>query len=84
MTAACDKRIIIYMLISCIKIYQFFMSPILGQNCRYLPTCSEYSIESLKKFGIVKGIFISIKRISKCHPWGDHGYDPVPNKLEKK
>jgi len=78
------KRIIIYMLISCIKIYQFFMSPILGQNCRYLPTCSEYSIESLKKFGIVKGIFISIKRISKCHPWGDHGYDPVPNKLEKK
>ncbi len=72
------------MLISCIKIYQFFMSPILGQNCRYLPTCSEYSIESLKKFGIVKGIFISIKRISKCHPWGDHGYDPVPNKLEKK
>ena len=72
------------MLISCIKLYQLFMSPILGQNCRYLPTCSEYSIESLKKFGIIKGIFISIKRISKCHPWGNHGYDPVPNKLEKK
>ena len=78
------KRIIIYMLISCIKLYQLLMSPILGQNCRYLPTCSEYSIESLKKFGIIKGIFISIKRISKCHPWGNHGYDPVPNKLEKK
>ena len=78
------NRIVIYLLISCIKIYQFFISPILGQNCRYLPTCSEYTIECLKKFGIIKGIFLSVKRISKCHPLGSHGYDPIPNKVEDK
>ncbi len=78
------NRIVIYPLILSIKIYQLFISPIIGQNCRYLPTCSEYTIECLKKFGIIKGIFLSFKRISKCHPWGSHGYDPVPNKLEEK
>ena len=56
----------------------------LGQNCRYLPTCSEYSIQSIKKFGIFKGAFLSLKRISKCHPWGNHGYDPVPNDAREK
>jgi len=78
------KIIVIYPLIFSIKIYQLFISPIIGQNCRYLPTCSEYTIECLKKFGIIKGFFLSIKRISKCHPLGNHGYDPVPNKLEEK
>ena len=76
--------IVTYPLILCVKIYQFFISPIIGQNCRYLPTCSEYTVECLRKFGIIKGILLSIKRISKCHPLGSHGYDPVPNKLEKK
>ena len=70
--------------IAIIKIYQFFVSPILGQNCRYLPTCSEYTIQSIHKFGIYKGFSLSLKRISKCHPWGNHGYDPVPNNLKKK
>ena len=78
------NRIVIYPLILSIKIYQLFISPIIGQNCRYLPTCSEYTIECLKQFGIIKGILLSFKRISKCHPLGSHGYDPVPNKLEKK
>ena len=78
------KIIVIYPLIFSIKIYQLFISPIMGQNCRYLPTCSEYTIECLKQFGIIKGTFLSFKRISKCHPWGNHGYDPVPNKLEEK
>ena len=78
------NRIVIYPLILSIKIYQLFISPIIGQNCRYLPTCSEYTIECLKKFGIIKGIFLSFKRISKCHPWGSHGYDPVPKKVEEK
>ena len=67
-----------------LKSYQLFISPFLGQNCRYLPTCSEYSIESFKKFGLVKGLFLSLKRISKCHPLGNHGYDPVPKKIEKQ
>ena len=71
-------------LILSIKIYQLFLSPIMKQNCRYLPSCSEYTVECLKQFGLAKGIFLSFKRISKCHPWGDSGYDPVPKKLEEK
>ena len=78
------NKLIIQILIKVIKIYQFFISPILGQNCRYLPTCSEYSIQSFQQFGIVKGFVLSIKRISKCHPWGNHGYDPVPKKIREK
>lgn len=78
------NKILTYPLILFLKIYQLFISPIIGQNCRYLPTCSEYTIECLKQFGIIKGTFLSFKRISKCHPWGNHGYDPVPNKLEEK
>ncbi len=78
------NKIITNHIIMIIKFYQFFISPILGQNCRYLPTCSEYSIQSIKKFGIFKGTFLSLRRISKCHPWGNHGYDPVPNKAEEK
>ena len=79
-----NKYIIIYPMILLIKIYQLLVSPIIGQNCRYLPTCSEYTVESLKKFGAIKGLFLSLKRISKCHPWGSHGYDPVPEKIEQK
>ena len=50
----------------------------LGQNCRYDPTCSQYSIEALKKYGAFKGGWLGIKRIGSCHPWGGHGHDPVP------
>ena len=63
-----------------IRLYQLFISPLLGQNCRYLPTCSEYSVKSLKEHGLFRGSILSIKRISKCHPWGSHGFDPVPKK----
>jgi len=69
--------------ISVIKLYQFFVSPLIGSNCRYLPTCSEYFIESLKINGFFKGMFLGIRRILKCHPikilGGNSGYDPVPN-----
>ena len=78
------NRIFTIPVIIFIKLYQLFISPIIGQNCRYLPTCSEYTIECLKNFGLIKGTFLSFKRISKCHPWGSHGYDPIPNNLEKK
>ena len=78
------NNILTLIIIIFLKFYQVFISPIIGQNCRYLPTCSEYSIQSLKKFGIIKGLFLSVRRVSKCHPWGNHGYDPVPNKLEEK
>ena len=60
-----------------IKIYQILLSPFLGKNCRFEPTCSYYSIESIKKYGVLKGARLSIKRIFKCHPWGESGYDPI-------
>lgn len=61
-----------------IKIYQIFISPLFPSSCRYTPTCSQYTLEALKKYGLLKGLWLGIKRISRCHPWGGSGYDPVP------
>ena len=72
------KGILIFPFIVLIKFYQLFISPILGLNCRFTPTCSYYAIESLKKHGLFVGMYLSLTRISKCHPWGDSGHDPVP------
>ena len=66
-----------FFLIALIRLYQLLLSPILGQNCRFLPTCSKYTIESIKMHGPIIGIIFAIKRISKCHPMGKSGYDPV-------
>ncbi len=66
-----------------IRGYKLIISPMLGSNCRFIPTCSEYAMESLKEYGIIKGTILTIKRIGKCHPWGSHGYDPLPTKIEK-
>ena len=75
-------------LIKLIKGYRFLISPLIGQSCRYLPTCSEYSIEALKEFGLIKGIFMSIKRILSCHPikflGGGDGFDPVKKEVRAK
>ena len=78
------NKIIVLPLIIIIRAYQLIISPILGSNCRFAPTCSEYAMESLKSHGLIKGLFLTIKRIGKCHPWGGHGYDPIPAKIEKK
>ena len=72
------RSIVIFPFIIVIKLYQFFISPFLGLNCRFNPTCSNYAINSLKKHGLIIGLYYSILRISKCHPWGDSGHDPVP------
>ena len=75
-------------LVKLIKGYRYLISPIFGHSCRYLPTCSEYSIEALKTFGFFKGLFISIKRILSCHPikflGGGEGFDPVDKKIKIK
>ena len=71
-------------LINLIKAYKFVISPMLGNSCRYLPTCSEYSIEALKTYGFFKGLFLSIKRILSCHPWGHGGFDPVKKEMKVK
>jgi uncharacterized protein len=67
-----------------IKLYQYFISPLLKTNCRYLPTCSEYTIIALKEHGLIKGLRLSLKRIFSCHPYGGEGYDPVPKKIRKE
>jgi uncharacterized protein len=64
--------------IGLIRIYQWGISPLLGSKCRYTPTCSQYGIEALKKHGLFKGGYLTIKRVLSCHPWGGHGHDPVP------
>ncbi|MBE8715464.1 membrane protein insertion efficiency factor YidD [Sphingobacterium hungaricum] len=61
-----------------IRIYQIFISPLLGANCRYTPTCSQYGKEAILKYGPFKGGWLTIKRILSCNPWGGHGHDPVP------
>ncbi|MGB5317336.1 MAG: membrane protein insertion efficiency factor YidD [Robiginitalea sp.] len=68
--------------ISLIRGYQKYISPLTPPSCRYLPTCSQYSIEALQKHGLRKGGWLAIKRIGSCHPWGGSGYDPVPGKEE--
>ncbi len=78
------QRFLIAPFLIIIKIYQIFLSPIFGSNCRFAPTCSHYSKQALKTHGLLKGLYLSLTRISKCHPWGDSGYDPVPENNTKK
>ena len=77
-------NILTYILIKLIKCYKFLISPLLGQSCRYLPTCSDYSIEALKTYGFFKGLFLSIKRVLSCHPWGKGGFDPIKKEIKVK
>ena len=77
------NMIMVYPIIFIIKIYRLLISPILKNNCRYIPTCSQYAIESLKEYGLIKGVFLTLKRVSSCHPFGGEGYDPVPKKIRK-
>ena len=65
-------------LILLIRIYQVTLSPFIGRNCRYTPTCSNYGIEAIKKYGAINGGWLTVKRILSCNPWGGSGYDPVP------
>lgn len=69
-----------YLLLIPIKFYQLFISPLLGPHCRFDPTCSQYAYDAVKEYGFFKGFFLGIKRIGKCHPWHEGGFDPVPKK----
>ena len=62
-----------------IKGYQKFLSPMFGKNCRFEPTCSYYAVGCIEKFGVVRGLWLSVKRISRCHPWGGEGEDSIPD-----
>ena len=77
-------NIFTHLLIKLIKLYKYLISPLIGPSCRYLPTCSEYSIEALKTYGFVKGLLLSLKRIMSCHPLGNSGFDPVKKEIKEK
>ncbi len=71
-------------IIGLVRFYQGAISPYLGRTCRYSPTCSQYMIEAVNEWGALKGFWLGIKRIGRCHPWGSHGHDPVPKNEQKK
>ncbi|PHZ86699.1 membrane protein insertion efficiency factor YidD [Paremcibacter congregatus] len=65
-----------------ITVYRYTVSPLLGKNCRYLPTCSDYAYQAIDRFGPFKGTWLALRRIGRCHPWGGEGYDPVPDRVD--
>jgi len=67
-----------YVIIVLIKGYQYLISPLTPPSCRFVPTCSQYTLEAVQKYGFLKGVYMGMKRLSRCHPWGGSGYDPVP------
>ena len=82
-TAASPKRSLLGRLVggvlmAFIRVYQYLLSPLLPNSCRFVPTCSQYGVEALQKYGPIKGFWLTAKRIFRCHPWGGSGYDPVP------
>ena len=72
------KKLIVALLVAPIRFYRRFISPMLPPACRYTPTCSQYAIEALQKHGPLKGLYLAVRRLQRCHPWGGSGYDPVP------
>ena len=71
-------KILSWLLVLPIRFYQICISPLLGPSCRFTPTCSEYARQAILKHGPFKGLYLAIRRILRCHPWGGSGYDPVP------
>lgn len=72
------RRILTFIPIMLVRLYQMLISPLLPASCRFTPTCSSYAIEALQKHGLLKGSYLTIRRLLRCHPWGGSGYDPVP------
>ncbi len=67
-----------------VRLYQWIVSPLFPPTCRHTPTCSNYTVEAINEWGALKGVWLGLKRLSKCHPWGTQGYDPVPKKGGEK
>ncbi|MBS1171751.1 MAG: hypothetical protein H6R12_581 [Proteobacteria bacterium] len=66
------------LLIGLLRAYQYALSPLLGRSCRFFPTCSDYGIEAIGRYGAIKGSYLAVRRVLRCHPWHPGGYDPVP------
>jgi len=73
-------KLLAWPLLALVWLYRRAISPLLGNNCRFQPTCSEYAMEALRKHGAFRGTWLTIRRVARCHPWGGSGYDPVPDK----
>ena len=82
--AAVIKKGLGLLLLIPVYFYKYAISPLTPASCRHYPTCSEYAVEAIKIHGPFRGFYLGTRRILKCHPWGTHGYDPVPPKIEKK
>ena len=72
------KTFLSWLLVLPIRFYQIAISPLLGPSCRFTPTCSEYARQAILKHGPLKGLYLAVRRLLRCHPWGGSGYDPVP------
>lgn len=72
------RRFLVFLLVAPIRFYQRYVSPLLPPACRFTPTCSQYAVEALRKHGPVRGLYLAVRRVLRCHPWGGSGYDPVP------
>ena len=73
------SRALSWPLIGLVRLYRVAISPWLGMNCRFQPTCSEYAREAIQRFGLIRGGWLTVRRLGRCHPWGTAGYDPVPD-----
>lgn len=67
-----------------IRLYQYLVSPVLGNHCRFYPSCSSYAVDAFEQYGTLKGTYLTLRRLSRCHPWHEGGYDPVPEKINNK
>ena len=76
------RKAFISIFVALIRGYQYLISPYSSQTCRHVPTCSQYAVEAIQEWGVLKGVWLGVKRIAKCHPWGSSGYDPVPKRKE--
>ena len=70
-------------IISLIRAYQYLLSPFFGQHCRFYPSCSSYAVNAVQEHGVIKGLSLAIRRLGRCHPWHEGGYDPVPQNTNK-
>jgi len=76
-------RLLVWPLIGLLAVYRYAFSPLLGINCRFEPTCSEYAREALLQHGLTRGSWLAARRIARCHPWGGSGHDPLPGRQER-